>query len=81
MKTFKVGEYVHVPQNTLIWDMDEGGDVKSYVRTEAPGALMLVGIVPDTKFVGDKVYQVFYEGKVFAVSQDNVYKISNLEER
>ena len=72
-KQFKVGEYVHIPEQTIVWDMDDGGDIKSYVKMSSPAALMLVGIKQDVKFAGSIVYEVFYEGKVFSVTEDNVY--------
>ena len=49
-REFKAGEYVHVPAETMVWDMDDRGDVKSYLRIQSPVALMCLGSHRDYKF-------------------------------
>ncbi len=79
-KGFKVGEYVHVPADTMVWSMDSNGDIRSYVRTQSPLALMCLGKKDDPKFAGSKLYDVFYEGKVFSVSEEFVYELESTHE-
>lgn len=76
-REFKAGEYVHVPAETMVWDMDDRGDVKSYLRIQSPVALMCLGSHRDYKFNDSIMYNVFYEGKVFSVSEDDVYSLEN----
>jgi len=77
-KQFKVGEYVHLPEQVMVWDLDEKGNVKSYVKTVSPVALMVVGVKQDPKFA-EKLYDVFYEGRVLSVAESCVYQIKEKE--
>ena len=76
-KGFKAGEYIHVPANTFAWRMDERGDVKSYIITQSPVALMCLGSHADPKFHDSTMYNVFYEGKVFSVNEDDIYSLED----
>jgi hypothetical protein len=76
-KGFKVGEYVHVPAETMVWNMDDAGDIRSYLRIQSPVALMCLGSRRDHKFNDSIMYNVFYEGKVFSVSEDDVYSLED----
>jgi len=75
MAPFKEGEYVHIPAGVVAYNLDDTGDVVSYFKSQEPLVLMYLGHRLDPKFTGSEMCDVFYEGKVYSVIEENVYEV------
>lgn len=80
MAPFKEGEYVHIPAGVVAYNLDETGDVVSYFKSREPLVLMYLGHRYDPKFTGSGMCDVFYEGKVYSVIEENVYEMGERDE-
>ena len=69
---FTEGDYVHVPANSLLFDLLEGGQMYGMVKTEKPMKLMFLGDRIDPAF-GDLLCEVFYCGMSMFTLRENVY--------
>jgi hypothetical protein len=74
-RTFKEGQYVHIPAGVVAYNLSESGDVVSYFKSHEPLALMYLGSRADPKFAGSNMCEVFYEGKVYSIIEENVYEM------
>ena len=73
-KDFKEGEYVHVPSGVVGYNLDSEGEIRTYVKFRAPQLLMFLGEEPDTKLGGTGFCKLFYEGAVYSILKENVYR-------
>ena len=58
-RTFKEGEYVHVPSGVIGYDLDEHGEIRNYVKFSEPQILMFLWEEPDSKFGGSNFCKLF----------------------
>ena len=61
MSTFKVGDLVHVPSETLLYDSSQS------IKLKTPRKLLIIGQKSDE-------YKVIYDGKEWSVHSKDVYK-------
>jgi hypothetical protein len=71
-KQISEGDYVHVPADTYLFDLDEGGHPSGIIKTQKPLVLMFLGEMLDPAF-GDPICKVFYEGNIMSTMKENVY--------
>ena len=76
---FTEGDYVHVPADSLLFDLLDGGQMSGMVKTKEPMKLMFLGEKPDPAF-GDPLCEVFYGGMYMFTLKENVYAYKTGEE-
>ncbi len=77
---FKEGDYVHIPAGVTGYSINDSGDIVSYFKSQEPLALMYLGSHTHSRFLEANVCDVFYEGKVYSIVEENVYSMEEKNE-
>lgn len=79
-RVFKRGEYVHIPAGSVAYMLNDTGAVTSFFKAHEPLALMYLGRRRVPEFADSNICDVFYEGKVYSVIEENVYEMGGRDE-
>lgn len=76
IRQIKEGEYVHIPAGVVAYRLGDGERIHSFIKAKEPLALMYLGNNRShMSFANSNICDVFYEGKVYSVREENIYEM------